>query len=485
VQKNKLGPFRSWLVRALNLNGVPYQSGGWPWWPGGGLESFSGAWQTNVIAAPTTTLLSFSPVYACVTGISQDIAKMRVKLSRNEDGIWEEITEPHGNSTESAVIPLLQNPNPYQDRVKFFESWMLSKLMYGNAYILKHRRGGVITAMHVLHPGCVKPLIAENGDVYYELQRDDLSGIHESTLQKLNERYGRLAIPASEIIHDRMNCLWHKLVGISPLYACNSSATLGGTILNNSTKFFANASRPGGHLTAPGAISDETASRLKTTFEANFGGDNIGKLLVTGDGLTFEAFDPFDAQKAQTKEQIDAAVQDVARAFRYPIWKLSDKAPPYTKPNEAQTMYYTDCLAPHIIAIEECLDNGLGLPIGEVGTEFDLDTLMWMDTGALYESNNAAKGWMKLDEQRRRANLGPLKTGGDTVYLQHQDYSVEALAKRDAKPDPFANTDANGNAKAPDITPAEPKPAEPARGMDRYAAHRLIRGAFPGKLIEC
>lgn len=469
MPRNNVSRWRQWLaariigLRALpNLQGVSsyLNSGGWAgaWWPGAILESFTGAWQQNTVAAPTSTLLSYSPVYACVTGIANDIGKMRIKLSRNNEGIWEEVTE------NQPWLPLLRNPNHYQDRIKFFESWMLSKLMYGNTYVLKHRDNrSVVKSLYVLHPGMVKPLVAENGDVYYELTRDDLSGIHEATLEELTRRYGRMAIPASEVIHDRMNTLWHPLVGVSPLYACGNSATLGSTIVANSTKFFGNQSRPGGHLTAPGSISDETAARLKATFESNFGGDNIGKLLVTGDGLEFKPF-TFKAEESQLKEQLEATVDDCARAFRYPRWKLGGPMPPYTKPDQAQTQYYTDCLAEHIESIESCLDNGLELPSG-LGTEFDLDSLMRMDTGALYESNNQAKDWMTPNEQRRRANLPPLPVGGDTVYKQEQDHSIEAIARRDEK-----------EALEPANTgPAPTAEVSAERGMDAWDIHRHTR----------
>jgi HK97 family phage portal protein len=483
-----VGRALTWLHhhRFLNLQGVQNwgSGGGWngSWWPGAILESFAGAWQQNVVVAPTNTLLSFSPIYAAITGIAQDIGKCRVMLMQNSDGIWEELT------ANQPWLPLLRKPNDFQDRIKFFEHWMLSKLMYGNTYILKKRDDRtVVNGLYVLHPGCIKPLVAENGDVYYEITRDDLAGITDDVLMRLHERYGRTAIPASEIIHDRMNCLWHPLVGVSPLYACGSSASLGIAIQTNSTKFYQNKSMPGGMLTAPGEISEETAGRLKATFEQNFSGDNIGKLLVVGDGLEFKAF-ALNAEQSQTKEQFEQAVDDCGRAFRYPRWKLGGAVPPYTKPDQAQTMYYTDCLGPHIEAIELCLDNGLELPLG-MGTEFDLDSLMRMDVTALYESINAGSNWLKINEQRRRANYRKLPIGGDTVYRQEQDHSIEALAKRDAKDDPFSTSKPATTPKPQDPPvadmPAEDMPMDPPDPGDReYRITAADMEAFERQVSE-
>jgi hypothetical protein len=64
-----------------------------------------------------------------------------------------------------------------------------------------------------------------------------------------------------------------------------------------------------------------------------------------------------------------------------------------------------------------------------------------MDTATLVDSESKAvgAGIKKLNEARKRLNLGPM-TGGNTAYLQQQNYSVAALDKRDRREDPFAKT---------------------------------------------
>ncbi len=72
----------------------------------------------------------------------------------------------------------------------------------------------------------------------------------------------------------------------------------------------------------------------------------------------------------------------------------------------------------------------------------------------MFESLDKAKNILTLDEQRFRANYGPV-TGGNTVYKQEQDHSVEWLAKRDSQPPPSPNA-------APVIPPPSPNPPPPA-----------------------
>ena len=57
----------------------------------------------------------------------------------DDDGIWTETTSP-------AFSPVLRKPNRSQTIVKFVESWMFSKLLHGNTYVLKERdERGVVT----------------------------------------------------------------------------------------------------------------------------------------------------------------------------------------------------------------------------------------------------------------------------------------------------------------------------------------------------
>lgn len=385
-------------------------------------EAWGGAWQQNVAVDAPKNILAFSAVFSSVTIIASDIAKLCIDLVEEDDsGICTPVV---GTSPYWAV---LLKPNPYQTRLQFIASWIVSKLLNGNAYVLKSRdRRGIVTELYVLDAQHVKTLIAENGDVYYEIARDDLARVG-----------GPKTVPASEIIHDRMVCLWHPLVGVSPIYACGASATMGNRIQANSTQFFENMSRPGGVLTAPTKISDETAARLKKTFEDNFAGKNIGRIMVAGDGLNYQATPGIPAEDAQLIEQLRWTVEDVARAFHMPLYKLGGPVPVGSTVEALHQMYYSDCLQSLIESLEACLDEGLGLP-DSYYTQLDLDGLLRMDNSALIKAEaEAVKGGVKApNESRRRLNLPPVP-GGASPYLQQQNYSLAALAKRDAKDDPF------------------------------------------------
>jgi HK97 family phage portal protein len=424
------------------------------WWPII-RESFSGAWQSN-IEVTVSNVTTHPTLFSCVTLIASTIAKTRLRLVQETNGVWQEINVP-------AFSPVLRKPNHFQDQKQFLEFWLLSKLLTGNAYTLKVRdKRSTVMALYTLDPNRVRPLVAPNGEVFYQLGRDDLS--------QLPEMQG-YTVPSTEIIHDRWNCLFHPLVGLSPIYACGVAAVQGLNIQNNSTNFFGNGSRPGGVLTAPGVISQETADRLKAAFDTNFSGDNAGKIAVLGDGLKYEPM-AMTAVDSQLIEQLKWSDEKIASCYHVPLFLVSSASyPPYNTVVSLMTMFYSMCIQSLAESVETCLDDGLGLTIGDnlaakYGTEFNRDDLFTMDLGALMDTLDKGRNYLTPNEGRQKLNLPPT-AGGDDVYRQHQDYSLAALNKRDAKDDPF-DTGKTAPA-APALPPAEPDPATKALSL-RYRA---------------
>ena len=189
----------------------PAGAGSGGWWPIV-REPYAGAWQKNDELA-CANVLAHAAVYACVTLISSDISKMRLRLMAEDvDGISTEVDNP-------AFSPVLRKQNRYQTRIDFVGWWVMSKLTHGNTYSLKQRdnRGGIglgnVTHLYILDPCRTRPLVAPDGSVYYALSPDNLAGLEEAIIA-----------PASEIIHDKYDPLFHPLVGVSPLFACALSA---------------------------------------------------------------------------------------------------------------------------------------------------------------------------------------------------------------------------------------------------------------------
>jgi HK97 family phage portal protein len=384
-------------------------------------EPFAGAWQRN-LEIRTDTVLANSAVFRCISLISSDIAKMRIRLvAKDNNGIWTETENP-------AFSPVLRKPNRYQSRIQFVVNWIESKLIHGNTYVLKERDAArnVVTRLYVLDPNLVAVLVAPDGTVLYELRADYLTGIPGESV----------TVPASEIIHDRHNTLFHPLVGMSPIRAAGLAALQGIRIQENSTKFFEQGGRPSGILTAPGHINAETAQRLAEAWNTNYGsaGPGVGKTAVLGDGIEYKPM-VMTSVEAQLIEQLKWSAETVCSVFGVPAYMAGVGNPPtYNNIESLNLQYYTQALQVHIEAIEVLLDDALGFGPGfgnPFGVEFDLTDLMRMDTKTKTEAaRQAIQSGMSPNEIRKKYfDLGPVD-GGETPYLQEQQWPLKHLADR-------------------------------------------------------
>lgn len=427
------------------LHNVPEGSGGW--YPII-REPFTGAWQRN-LEINVDTAASFHADFACKTLIARDIAKLRVKLAeKDKNDIWSEVTN-------SAFSPVLRRPNDYQTRNQFWEAWMLSKLSRGNTYVLKVRdQRNVVTALHVLDPTDVQPLVADDGSVFYRLHSDNLAGLEPD-----------MVVPAREIIHDRMNCLFHPLVGTPPVFASGLASMLGLNAQKTSALLFENGSQPGGLLTYPGEITEVEEKRVKEQWEQRFSRKNLGRVAVMSGGAKYEKLAMTNVE-GQMIEQLKWSAEVVCSVYHVPPYKVGVGAlPTYNNVQALNVEYYSQALQSHIEEIEELLDAALGIGWGEgMGTEFDTDNLLRMDSVTMVTAIRDAvgAGVMSPNEGRAKFDLKPV-TGGESPYLQQQNYSLEALAKRDAQADPFApNTPP---AAKPQPAAADTPPAKIAQQM--------------------
>lgn len=394
-----------------SLSAVPNQGG----WVNVIQEPFMGAWQQNQ-ELKREDLLSFHAVFACVSLISQDIGKLPLELRKKHGDIWK--VEP------KTGFNVLAKPNNYQTLQQFFEAWMVSKLTRGNTYVMKYRDifSGKVAQLLVLNPDLVKPLIDTAGNVFYQLGMDYLTCLQQG-----------LVVPASEIIHDRTNCFYHPLVGLSGIIACGLAAGQGIAIQKNAAHFFNNMSRPSGILVAPGRIDDTDAKSIQDKWNANYSAGNYGRTAVMGNDMKYVPLN-IPAADSQMMEQLKMSSEIVCTVFHVPAFKIGiGTIPQGQKVEGLNEIYYTDCLQTHIEAIENLLDEALELKQAGLESFFNLEGLIRMDSASsmdFYE-RGVKSGILTPNEARAKFNFAPVE-GGDTPYMQQQNFSLATLAKRDA-----------------------------------------------------
>jgi len=401
-------------------------------------EAYTGAWKSNEESKVSKNdQMRHQAVFACISLITCDIGKLKIKTKKDINGV--------SQTCDSNVKKLLEKPNEFQNWQQFVEAWATSKATSGNVYVWKVRNiFGDVWKLQILNPERTKPLVDPNGNVFYQVRKDRLFDLDEDVV-----------FPASEIIHDRFNCFYHPLVGLSPITACALSASQGISIQRNAQAFFANESRPSGILTAPAAISESTAKELKDNWQKNYSGRSRGGTAVLGDGMTYIPMS-VAAHDAQLVEQLKMSGEIVCTAFRVPAFKVGLAPLPSGKVSDHNDIYYSDCLQHYIESIENLLNQHLKLEDG-VEVEFCLDALLRMDAGSQmdYLDKGVKGAIMAPNEARARIGLAPVP-GGESPMIQQQNYSLAAIAKRDGSADPFA--------KAPTPTDDQPKGDEDGLG---------------------
>ena len=399
-------------------------------------EPFAGAWQRNM-EEKRGALFLYPTLYACINRIASDIGKLRFVLRRRAGGISEIVDE----FTDGYAINVLRRPNNYQTEGQFRDHWIISKLTFGNAYIFCVRDSfGNVAQMYVLNPRRVIPMVTDAGEVFYKLRRDELAHTQD------------IVVPASEIIHDRINPLFHPLIGIPPLAAANMPALKNLKILRNATNFFANNLQPGGILTAPAGISRDDAAKLKADWDAGLQEGNIGKIVVVGADLKFTPF-AMKSIDAQMIEQTRYSDEQICQPFGIPPFKVGiGSIPAGLGVDGINQLYYADALQAHIESMENLLSDYLRLDAG-VYVELDIDALIRMDEAKRAEvETKLVAGKIKTpDEGRARFNLPPTG-GGDTLWGQHQDYPLGVLAERSLADE---SEDATASAAAANDSPDE------------------------------
>lgn len=422
-------------------------------WSGGWrriFEPFAGAWQQNV-EEKRGTLLCYPTLYACLNRISQDMGKLPFVLKQEDSNGIEKVVE------NPAYSPVLRKPNHYQTAQQFREAWILSKLLQGNAYILKLRdERNVVIKLFVLDPHRVQPMVSESGDIYYQINYPEATN-----LLPLSYPAEQLTIPASEIIHDRLNCFHHQLIGVSPLCAAHWPAVKNLRILKSSSEFFANSAQPGGILTAPAGMTERDAQAIKDHWATNYSGQNAGKVAVIGADLKFTSF-AMNSADSQLVEQMRYSDEQICQPFGIPPFKIGIGSIPAGLGVDAiNLLYMDDALSGHIESMENLLDEALKVS-PPLGIWMDTAPLLRMDLGkkAEVQTKLVAGGISTNNEGRKEFNLPPLE-GGDTVYMQQQDFPLDQVRKNkivDAEQNPIPDeplSDEDMDAEMEDETEGE------------------------------
>lgn len=405
--------------------------------------------------APATgqEALACSAVYAAVSVISQEIARLPIKHYRRlPEGGREELRA-------SRITRVLRRPNHVQNRSDFFLNFVSSLLLNGNAYAIAERDSSRrIVSYMGRTPGAVRPRVdPASGAVFYD--------VADQATQPTAPRQ----VPARDVLHARLFCPGDPLVGVSPLTACGLSMATASTVSRSSLAFWQNQARPSGILSTDRPLSTEAARRLRDQWESAGRGDRSGKTAVLDSGLSWQplSISPQDSQIVQT---FNLQVDDIARVYRVPLAFLARlEGATWSNVESMTRSFFVSCLAFYVEHIEAALDSFFQLPADQE-ISFDVERAMQraeFDRRMTAASVAVRGGIYSPNEIRDMEGLKPVE-GGDEVFLQAQ---MEPVEQRAAAP-----------AAAPAPLAAVPDPAASERISKLESALALQRMEFAHEL---
>lgn len=159
-----------------------------------------------------TDVNSNTAVYSCVNLLSQEIASLRPYHWRVDQE-----TGARKLVEKSAVTRVLRHPNSYQTASDFWLYQIRALLLNGNLIGAATRNQKTeVNAIHPLPPrSCFASVNPDYGDVFYEIGGGFEDGLFRP------ERM----VPAENILHVRINCNKHPLVGETPITALNCTVS--------------------------------------------------------------------------------------------------------------------------------------------------------------------------------------------------------------------------------------------------------------------
>ena len=344
----------------------------------------------GVLVTPESAL-SFSAVYAAVRVISETISQLPFNYYiKTENG-----REINSNSPLQFLVH--NEPNGIQTKYVFFETFINTLLLYGNAYAyIERNKKGMPISLALLHPNDVQVKM-KNGRLTYEV-RD--SGIYD----------------AGDILHIPDMTL-DGVVGQSRISAARDNISLGIAAQTYGKNFFESGAKVSGVLMHPAQLGADAMQSLSqqwhNTYHSGYNGSF--KTAVLEEGMTYKPIQlkPDEAQFLATRK---FSILEISRIFRVAPHLLGDLERSTFSNIEHQSIeFVTQTISPLLTKIEQEFNKKLIFENQKGITYFEHNTNALLRGDAKsrseYYSKLFAVGAISPNEIRRRENMNDSEDG--------------------------------------------------------------------------
>jgi HK97 family phage portal protein len=205
--------------------------------------------------------------------------------------------------------------------------------------------------------------------------------------------------------------------GLSPISIAREAIGVALAQQEHEGAFYQNGLATSGVLTAPGAISHDSADRLRERLQSQWTGSNKFRVMLLGDGLEFKPV-AMTHEDAQFVEARRLSIEDIARIYRIPPPAIGDLSrATYSNISELSRWLVSYTLRPWLVRLEQSMNAAL-LSDDQKRTHFiehRADALLRGDTRERFEAYRIGieNGWLSPNEVRKLENLNAIE-GGDT-----------------------------------------------------------------------
>jgi len=374
--------------------GVGINGNGWSLGWGGYTPSSTGT------PVSQYTSLGFAACWACIKCISDDTAKIPLRMRRllKKGGAVQEKKHP--------VAKLLRQPNYFQTPFEFISYLASSYTMRGNAYAYVRRDvDGTPVELIPLMPDRVQIMCNPlDGAINYVATHPRFGAM------------SRTIIP-EDMLHIRGISIDDGLTGVNPIAIGQNVLGIGLAVNEFAGRVFKQGAMLRGILTTDGTLSPETAKSIAAQWEKTYSGQvNAHKTAVLEQGLKYQSM-TMDNEQVQLLESRSFSAEEAARFYRVPGFKIGiNKAITAGSLEQLEQSYINDTLMPLARRIEEVMEARLLFDDErdkyEIRFDFDAATLR-ADTKNRFDSYQIAllNGMMNIDEVRAKEGMAPVPDG--------------------------------------------------------------------------
>ena len=340
--------------------------------------------------------------------------------------------------TNSALARILRYPNDYQSISDFMLNLTRSLYEEGNAYALALRNSRFeIDELHLMDARQSRPLVAETGDVFYQLYGNDV------IQRRLGNAETQLLVPMRDVLHVRLNTNKQyptPMIGQPPLMAAMSDIAVGSAITQQQIQFYMNEARPSAVLTTDLVLDKEQVQSLRDRWNEQAKGLKQGGTPILTGGLKVQPWGVAGNKDSSLSEVLKMSKENVALVYRIPLQVLGLGGTSYTSVEVLMQAWISMGLGFALNHIEEAFGQVFQLD-GQPKEYVEFSTSVLLRSAEKDRMESLVKavqgGIYSPNEARNKEGLDDVEFG-DEPRVQQQVVPLSAAGKIPAPPSPHA-----------------------------------------------